>query len=117
MSETVMVISAQNSLRYSIETLLAQGGHTVCPGIDNLGGFRHALNASENIPTLILLDYWLGRSETRSFVKSLKQQGFAVILMGNTFLGRNVAATEGVGFLEKPFTKKELLKAVSQASR
>lgn len=117
MAKAVMVISPQNSLRYSIETLLAQGGHTICPGIDDLGGFRHALNASEAVPNVILLDYWLSRAQTRSFVRTLKQQGFAVILMGTTFLGRNVAAAEGIGFIEKPFTKSELLKTVSQARR
>jgi DNA-binding NtrC family response regulator len=115
MAKAVMVISPQKSLRYSIETLLAQGGNIVCPGIDDLGGFRHALNASDTVPNVILLDYWLSRSQTQSFVKGLKQQGFVVIIMGTMFLGRDIAAAEGVGFIEKPFSKNELLKAVSQA--
>ncbi len=115
MAKTVMVISPQNSLRQSIEALIEQGGHVVCQGVNNLAGFQHALNASEITPNVIMVDYWLSRAITVDFLNSLKRQGFAIILMGTTFLGRDVAATEQVGFIEKPFTKNELLKVIANA--
>ncbi len=115
LAKAVMVISPQTSLRRTVEMLIEQGGHTVCPGVDNLGGIRHALNASETTPNVIMIDYWLSRSLTIDLINGLKRQGFAVILMGTTFLGGDVAATERVGFIEKPFTKNELLKAIANA--
>ena len=110
-----MVISPQISLRFAIEALIEQTGHTLCRGVDNLGGFRHALNASETPPEVIIVDYWLSRSLTTEFLKSLKQQEFAVILMGTHFLGKDLADAEGVGFIEKPFRKTDLLQAIAKA--
>jgi DNA-binding NtrC family response regulator len=112
-----MVVSPQNSLRNSVETLIKLGGHIVCPGTDNLGGFRHALSAAETPPNVIIVDYWLSRSLTIDFLKSLKRQGFAVILMGTHFLGKDVAASEKVGFIEKPFTKDQLLQIIASTKR
>jgi DNA-binding NtrC family response regulator len=111
-----MVISPQESLRRSIEMLITQAGYVVCPGIDNLGGFRHALNAAETPPTVILVDYWLSRAQTIDFLKNLKRQRFAVILMGTHFLGKDIATVEGIGFLEKPFTQTELAKAITSTN-
>ena len=110
-----MVISPQNSLRRSMEILIEQGGHTICPGVDNLGGFQHALDASEVTPNIVLVDYWLSRSLTIEFINSLKRQGFAVILMGTMFLGQDIAASEHIGFIEKPFTRTELMKVIAKA--
>ena len=98
-----------------MELLIEQGGHTVCSGVDNLGGFQHAVNASEIPPTVIIIDYWLGRALTIEFIQSLKRQGFAVVLMGSSFLGRDVATAEQVVFIEKPFTFKELMRAIADA--
>jgi DNA-binding NtrC family response regulator len=113
----VMVISPQNSLRTSVEQLIEQGHCIVCPGVDNLGGFRHALNAAETTPNVIVVDYWLSRSQTIDFIRGLKNQGFAVILMGTSFLGRDVATQEKVEFIEKPFAQNELLKAITRVNK
>ena len=96
-----------------MELLIEQGGHTVCSGVDNLGGFQHALNASETPPNVIIVDYWLGRALTIEFIQSLKRQGFAVVLMGSSFLGSDVAIAEQVGFIEKPFTFTELMRVIA----
>ena len=108
-----MVITPQNSLRRSIEALLEQGGYTVCPGVDNLKGFQHALNASETIPNVIMVDFWLSRSITIDFLNSLKRQGFAIILMGTTFLGADIADSVKVGFIEKPFTSDTIMESLA----
>ena len=108
-----MVISPQKSLRHSIERLIEQGGHTVCSGVDNLGGFHHALNASETSPTVIIVDFWLSRALTIDFIRSLKRQGFTVVLMGTSFLGRDVATAEQIKFIEKPFTFMELMRTIA----
>jgi DNA-binding NtrC family response regulator len=113
----VMVISPQNSLRASVEQLIQQGHHIVCPGVDNLGGFRHALNAAETTPNVIIVDYWLSRSQTIDFIRGLKNQGFAVILMGTSFLGKDVATQEKAEFIEKPFTQNELLNAITRVNK
>jgi DNA-binding NtrC family response regulator len=115
LAEAVMVISPQKTLRHSIEKLVEQAGFIICPGVDNLAGFHHALNAAETPPTVILVDYWLSRSLTIDFLQSLKRQQFAVILMGTHFLGKDVAAAERVGFIEKPFTKTDLTQAIATA--
>lgn len=116
MTTAVMVISPQNSLRASVEQLIEQGHYIVCSGVDNLGGFRHALNAAETTPNVIIVDYWLSRSQTIDFIQGLKNQGFAVILMGTSFLGKDVATQEKVEFIEKPFTQNELLKAITRVN-
>lgn len=108
MTTAIMVISPQDTLRTSLESILQQNGYTVCPGVRETGSFRHVLDASETPPNVILFDYWLSRSLTIDFIRSLKRQGFAVILMGTHFLGKDVAALEQVSFLEKPFTQLEL---------
>lgn len=108
-----MVITSQGSLRRSIEMLITQAGFIVCPGVDHLGSFHHALDAAETPPNVLLVDYWLSRAQTIDFIKSLKRQGFAVILMGTHFLGKDVASAEGIGFLEKPFTKNDLARAIT----
>jgi DNA-binding NtrC family response regulator len=112
MTTAVMVLSPQDSLRFTIEKLLTNAGLHVCPGVSRLGAFRHALNACETSPDLILLDYWLGYAETIEFIQQLKRQGFMVILMGTKFLGRTLAAKEGIAFLAKPFTRQDLLQAI-----
>ena len=112
MTTAVMVLSPQDSLRLSIEKLLAHAGLHVCPGVSRLGAFRHALDACETSPNLILLDYWLGYAETTEFIQQLKRQGFTVILMGTKFLGRTLAAQEGIAFLAKPFTRQDLMKVI-----
>ncbi|MFX1300200.1 MAG: hypothetical protein ACFFAL_10025 [Promethearchaeota archaeon] len=112
MTTAIMVISPHDSLRASLESLLHQNGYTVCPGIHETGAFRHALNASGTPPNVILFDYWLSRSLSIDFIRSLKRQGFGVILMGTHFLGKDVAALEQVFFLEKPFTQIELHDAI-----
>lgn len=117
MTTAVMVISPQKSLRASVEQLIEKGNYIVCPGVDNLGGFRHALNATETTPNVIIVDYWLSRSQTIDFIQSLKNQGFAVILMGTNFLGKDVATQERVEFIEKPFTQDDLLKAITRANK
>jgi DNA-binding NtrC family response regulator len=98
-----------------MELLIKQGGHTVCSGVDNIGGFQHAVNASEIPPTVIIVDYWLSRALTIDFVNSLKRQGFTVVLMGSSFLGRDLATAEQIQFLEKPFTFNELMRAITDA--
>jgi DNA-binding NtrC family response regulator len=96
-----------------MELLIKQGSHTVCSGVDNLGGFQHAVNASETPPTVIIVDYWLSRALTIEFIQSLKRQGFGVVLMGSSFLGRDVATAEQITFIEKPFTFNELMRAIA----
>jgi len=117
LAKAVMVISPQNTLRRSVEALIERGGHTLCPGVDSLGGFNHALNASETPPNVILVDYWLSRSLTVDFLNSLKRQGFAIILMGTAFVGKELARSQQIGFIEKPFTKNTLMKAIVNAKR
>jgi len=112
-----MIITPHESLSRSIAKLITQAGFDVCPSVDNLGGFRHALNAAETPPNVLLVDYWLSRAQTIDFIKSLKRQRFVVILMGTHFLGKDVAAAEGIGFLEKPFTKSDLVKAIGSAKQ
>ncbi len=107
-----MVISPDDSLRASLESILHQNGFTVCLGVRETGAFRHALDASETSPNVILFDYWLSRSLSIDFITSLKRQGFGVILMGTHLLGKDVAALEQVFFLEKPFTQIELRDAI-----
>jgi DNA-binding NtrC family response regulator len=112
MATAIMVISPQETFRISLERLLQQNGYTLCQGIREIAAFRHAINASEPQPTVILLDYCLSRSISIDFIRSLKKQGFAVILMGTHFLGKDVAQMEQICFLEKPFTQRELHKAI-----
>ena len=107
-----MVLSPKDTLRFALEQLLSNVGFIVCPGASKLGAFRHALNACVNTPNVILLDYWLGYAETTQFIQQLKRQEFIVILMGTKLLGRTLAAKEGIAFLEKPFTRQDLLKAI-----
>ncbi|MFW9831235.1 MAG: hypothetical protein ACFFD8_05625 [Candidatus Thorarchaeota archaeon] len=116
MAKVIMIISPLKSFRETLETLIQQGGYAICPGIKDLGSFRHALNTSESSPNIILLDFWLSRSVMINFIRSLKQQGFTVILMGNLFFGRALATTEEIGFLEKPFTSQELYEAINTAT-
>ncbi|MDO8123210.1 MAG: hypothetical protein Q6364_02375 [Candidatus Hermodarchaeota archaeon] len=112
MTTAIMVISPDDSLRASLESILHQNGFTVCLGVRETGAFRHALDASETSPNVILFDYWLSRSLSIDFITSLKRQGFGVILMGTHLLGKDVAALEQVFFLEKPFTQIELRDAI-----
>ncbi len=112
MPTAVMVITPLDTLRSSLESLLQQSGYDVCPGIKTIDAFRHALDASETPPKVILFDYWLGSSMTSDFISSLKKQGLAIILMGTKFLGKDVAESTGTQFLEKPFTQIQLLKAI-----
>jgi len=107
-----MVLSTQDSFRFALEQLLINVGLTVCPGASRLEAFRHALNACETSPDLILLDYWLGFAETAKFIQQLKRQGFSVILMGTKFFGQTLALQEAIPFLEKPFTRRDLLRVI-----
>jgi DNA-binding NtrC family response regulator len=117
MPKAIMVITPLNTLRSSLESLLQQTGYVICPGIRTISAFRHALDASETPPNVILLDYWLGRSMTSDFIYNLKKQGFTVILMGTKFLGKDVAESTHVQFLEKPFNQIQLVKAIRSARR
>jgi DNA-binding NtrC family response regulator len=112
MTTAVMVLSPHKSLRFALEQLLSNEGLLVCPGVSRLEAFRHALNACEHSPTVILVDYWLGYAETIEFIQQLKRQGFAVILMGTKFLGQSIAVQEEIPFLEKPFTRQDLLRVI-----
>ncbi len=112
---SIMVISPLDTFRATQELLLQRNGYAVCPGIRHIEGFRHALNACKSPPNVILLDYWLSRPVTIDFIRSLKKQQFAVILMGTQFLGKDVARSENIGFIEKPFTQLELQKVIQKA--
>ncbi|MFX0169689.1 MAG: hypothetical protein ACFE89_10090 [Candidatus Hodarchaeota archaeon] len=112
MTTAVMVVSPQASFRFALEQMLIEGGYIVCQGLAKLEAFRHALNACETPPKIILLDFWMGHAETTGFIKSLKQEGFTIVLMGTKFRGREIAAHEGIRFLEKPFTRLDLLRAL-----
>ena len=112
MVKAVMVVTPQNSFRFALEQLLQNRGYVVCPGATKLEAFRHALNASETPPNVILLDFWLSHAETTNFIKELKRQGFTIILMGTRFQGQEIATQEGILFLEKPFTQHELATAI-----
>ncbi|MFX1492327.1 MAG: hypothetical protein ACFFBU_08700 [Promethearchaeota archaeon] len=115
MAKAVMVITPLDTLRSSVESLLQQSGYVVCPGIHTIDAFRHALDASETPPNVVIFDYWLGSSMTSDFINRLKKQGFAIILMGTKFLGRDIAESTGIQFLEKPFTQIQLIKAIRSA--
>lgn len=112
--KAIMVISPLDTFRMAQELLLQRNGFAVCAGIRNIEGFRHALNACKNPPNVILLDYWLSGPVTIEFIRSLKKQRFAVILMGTQFLGKDIAMSENIGFIEKPFTQLELQKVIQK---
>ena len=112
MTTAVMVLAPQESLRFALEQLLSSEGFIVCPGVSRLSAFRHAMNACKTSPDVILMDYWLGFAETSAFIQQLKRQGVTVILMGTKFLGQTLAAQEGIALLEKPFSRRDLLRVL-----
>lgn len=112
MAKTIMIISPHTQQRNALERLLQGAGYEVAPGVSKLNALRHALDASETRPEIILVDYWLSQANTLELIRRLKGQGFSVILMGNKALCQEVAESLKIPLIPKPFTTSELLQSI-----
>jgi DNA-binding NtrC family response regulator len=115
MKKTIMIITPRNHQRMALEGLLRNAGFKLAPGVGKLDELRHALDANETHPNVIMVDFWLSKGATIDLIQRLKAQGFAVILMGNQGLGQQIAKSQRILFLAKPFSTSDMVKAIELA--
>jgi twitching motility two-component system response regulator PilG len=114
----VLVIDDSNTIRRSAEIFLAQGGHEVVLAED---GFDALAKVSDHTPALIFCDILMPRLDgyqTCAIIKRNPRFAHVPVIMLSSkdglfdkARGRMVGAED---YLTKPFTKEQLLRAVSQ---
>jgi twitching motility two-component system response regulator PilG len=114
----VLVIDDSNTIRRSAEIFLAQGGHEVVLAED---GFDALAKVSDHTPALIFCDILMPRLDgyqTCAIIKRNPRFAHVPVIMLSSkdglfdkARGRLVGAED---YLTKPFTKEQLLRAVSQ---
>ena len=117
----VLVIDDSNTIRRSAEIFLRQGGHEVLLAED---GFDALAKVNDHDPQLIFCDILMPRLDgyqTCAIIKrNVKFQGVPIIMLSSKdglfdkARGRMVGSED---YLTKPFTKDQLLQAVSQHCR
>ena len=114
----VLVIDDSNTIRRSAEIFLRQGGHEVVLAED---GFDALAKVNDNVPDMIFCDILMRRLDGYQTCAIIKRNPrFAqtpVIMLSSKdgvfdkARGRMVGSED---YLTKPFTKDQLLQAVSQ---
>ena len=114
----VLVIDDSNTIRRSAEIFLKQGGHEVTLAED---GFDALSKVSDSQPDLIFCDILMPRLDGYQTCAIIKRNpefaGVPVIMLSSKdglfdkARGRMVGSQD---YLTKPFTKDQLLQAVSQ---
>ena len=117
-SKKVLVIDDSNTIRRSAEIFLKQGGHEVILAED---GFDALSKVSDNPPDLIFCDILMPRLDgyqTCAIIKRNEKFAATPVIMLSSkdgvfdkARGRMVGSQQ---YLTKPFTKDQLLQAVSQ---
>ena len=117
----VLVIDDSNTIRRSAEIFLAQGGHQVVLAED---GFDALAKVNDHTPELIFCDILMPRLDgyqTCAIIKRNPKFAHVPVIMLSSkdglfdkARGRMVGSED---YLTKPFTKEQLLRAVSQHRR
>jgi twitching motility two-component system response regulator PilG len=117
----VLVIDDSNTIRRSAEIFLRQGGHEVVLAED---GFDALAKVNDHTPDLIFCDILMPRLDgyqTCAIIKrNAKFSGVPIIMLSSKdglfdkARGRMVGSED---YLTKPFTKDQLLQAVTQHRR
>ena len=117
----VLVIDDSNTIRRSAEIVLAQGGHEVVLAED---GFDALAKVNDHTPALIFCDILMPRLDgyqTCAIIKRNPRFAHVPVIMLSSkdglfdkARGRMVGSED---YLTKPFTKEQLLRAVSQHRR
>jgi DNA-binding response OmpR family regulator len=117
-SETILVIDDAASIRdFLCQSILQPAGYQVVACKDGLSGLKQALAQP---PGLILLDINLPGKTGLDVLKDLRQAGAEIPSIVMTSYGSEEAILQSFrlgakDFLQKPFTAKEVLKAVADA--
>ena len=114
----VLVIDDSNTIRRSAEIFLGQGGHQVILAED---GFDALAKINDHTPDLVFCDILMPRLDgyqTCAIIKRNPRYAHVPVIMLSSkdglfdkARGRMVGAED---YLTKPFTKEQLLRAVSQ---
>ena len=117
-SVRVLVIDDSNTIRRSAEIFLRQGGHEVVLAED---GFDALAKVNDHLPDLIFCDILMPRLDGYQTCAIIKRNprfaAVPVIMLSSKdgvfdkARGRMVGSED---YLTKPFTKEQLLRAVSQ---
>lgn len=109
----VMVAEDDQGISDVLKTILEMHGYEVAVALDE----QTVKNINTELPDLLLLDLWMGRSDGRIICKTLKSQPatkhIPIILVSAT---RDLAKTAkefgADDFLEKPFDMDNLVKKI-----
>ena len=114
MNTTVLIAEPLDSLRTVLQSILNRPGYDVTIAATLLQ-VQHIIKKLSIKNSVVILDLLLSSSEVPKLAQRLKKQGMKVVLMGVGSTERKIATTLGVPYLEKPFTKAELIQTVETA--
>jgi len=112
-SETILFVEDDESLRTMASTILRRFGYTVIEAADGLEGLRVCGDASVAIDILVT-DMVMPALDGRNLAMHVQRlrPGLPTLLMSGYTSDRALLQTNGVSFLEKPFTPEVLLRTV-----
>ncbi len=119
MSQTVLVADDSKTIRQIVEMALKASAWEVV----SVGNASEAVQAAQNGPSVILLDYFMGADDDgydvcRQLKADAATSGIPVVMLGGTYkaFDENVARQSGAdSVLMKPFNTDALLTAIEEA--
>lgn len=116
MDRTVLVVEDDAGLQETLEEILEIEGYDVTVAKDGLDALD---KLSDPLPAVILLDVMMPRMDGYAFVDELRRRGLhpGIPILVLTADGRAQQKAErigAVGYLEKPFDLRELLRQVAR---
>jgi two-component system, cell cycle sensor histidine kinase and response regulator CckA len=108
-SETILFVEDDESLRTMASTILRRFGYTVIEAADGLEALRVCGDSSVSIDILVT-DMVMPALDGRNLAMHVQRlrPGLPTLLMSGYTSDRALLQTDGVSFLEKPFTPEEL---------
>jgi len=112
-SETILFVEDDESLRTMASTILRRFGYTVIEAADGLEGLRVCSDMTVSIDILVT-DMVMPALDGRNLAMHVQRlrPGLPTLLMSGYTSDRALLQTDGVSFLEKPFTPEELQRMV-----
>lgn len=113
--QSLLIVDDEPVIRMIARTCLASAGFEISEAADEASAFE-AIQKSTAPFDLILLDLTLGETRGADLIPRFRSQTPTTRILVISGLGaEDVEGIDADGFLGKPFTKKTLLQAVSQA--
>ena len=118
MGKTVMIIDDSRTLRHVVETSLNKAGYMSMGAVDGVDALR---KLEQGLPDLIICDIFMPNMDGITFLKELKKiPGHSdipvLMLTTESQAGRREEArmAGAAGWITKPFTSDQLIKAVDR---